>query len=115
MENSLSDVIQSKNVKQENAKKKMENKSLSQRIKSDDYRAWDTLDIDQELEKIDSCDIMIKDGKLSELPKIESKVNVDISKIKLKSKGEIEVLAEQEKVKGNECFKAGGIYSLCKE
>lgn len=106
MENSLSDLVTSKSVVQENVKILME-KNKSQRIKSDDYRAWDTLDVDQELEKINTCDIMIKDGKLSELPNLESKLNVDISKIKLKSKGEIEVLAEQEKVKGNECFKAG--------
>ena len=110
MENSL----QEKSTKQWTQNKspnlkETNTKIQNQRIKSDDYRAWEKLDLDKELEKIDSCNIMIKEGKLSELPNIESKLNMDISKIKLKSKGEIEVLAEQEKIKGNECFKAQGI------
>ena len=83
------------------------------RIKSDDYKSWDKLNVDQELEKIDFSEIKIKESKLSELPSVDSKLNIDISKsLNGKSKGEIEVLADLEKFKGNECFKAGGVLFL---
>lgn len=83
------------------------------RIKSSDYRAWDKLDIEAELEKLDQPDKPAtsfvraqKASNLSATPHVNSPVLMDI-KTPAKNRSELEFLADLEKTKGNDCYKAG--------
>ncbi|KAJ3316672.1 Sperm associated antigen 1 [Boothiomyces sp. JEL0866] len=68
------------------------------RIKSNDYRAWDKFDVDKEVEKIDQTTEKSAPTKFgtTSLPQIEIPRNI--------TKQDSEYLAVREKEKGNECL-----------
>ena len=88
-------------------------KKEASRIKSSDYRSWDRLDVDAELKKLDEQDSETSQfipqkpaSNLMKIPIVNSTINMDIKAPDNASRQELEYLADLEKVKGNECFKA---------
>ncbi|XP_043600833.1 RNA polymerase II-associated protein 3 isoform X2 [Bombus pyrosoma] len=85
----------------------------SRQIASCDYAAWDKYDVDTELNKMDIQDEQQK----VEAKRLQQKQNEIIEKNKLKKHSiinkaaltgtELDVMAKQEKEKGNEAFRAG--------
>lgn len=85
----------------------------SRQIASCDYAAWDKYDVDTELNKIDIQD----EQRKVEAKRLQQKQKEMIEKNKLKNHTiinkaaltgtELDVMAEQEKEKGNEAFRAG--------
>ncbi|KOC59454.1 Sperm-associated antigen 1 [Habropoda laboriosa] len=89
------------------------NTSQSKRIVSCDYAAWDKYDVDTELNKIDIRDEQVqvkakrfqqKQKETVEKKKLEKHTIIDKSSL---TGTELDVMAEQEREKGNEAFRAG--------
>ncbi|XP_026670746.1 RNA polymerase II-associated protein 3 [Ceratina calcarata] len=85
----------------------------SKRIASCDYSAWDKYDVDTELNKIDIRDeqqmiqtkrLQQKQKEFSEKKKLTKNTMINKSSL---TGTEIDVMAEQEREKGNEAFRAG--------
>ncbi|KAI9344184.1 hypothetical protein DFJ73DRAFT_840428 [Zopfochytrium polystomum] len=76
----------------------------SSRIKSYDYRAWDRLDVDSELKRLDEETAPKSKARINKVS--DSVVPTDVTS-PLSDPKEVELLADKEKIKGNEAFKAG--------
>lgn len=79
---------------------------------SEYYQAWDKFDVDAELDKLDSQEPghfvpTRKASKLADIPPVNASVKMDISVPSETSRSDLEFLADIEKNKGNEVFKAG--------
>ncbi|KAJ8020458.1 Sperm-associated antigen 1 [Holothuria leucospilota] len=83
-------------------------KPFPNRIRSHDFRAWEKYDADKESERVDESDEM-KQTRLQADQLKESRSSA--SQEKLKTEGctpkELEMMANREKDKGNEAFRAG--------
>jgi tetratricopeptide (TPR) repeat protein len=81
------------------------------RIRSTDYRSWDRLDVDAELDKLEKEGIAMlpakKSSNLSTIPVVKTSVSMDIKIPTVKHPSQMEFLADTEKNKGNDAFKAG--------
>ncbi|XP_012140806.2 spag1 axonemal dynein assembly factor [Megachile rotundata] len=89
------------------------NTNKSKRISSCDYDAWDKYDVDTELNKIDIRDeqqridakrFQRKQNEIAEKKRLEKNTLIDKTSL---TGTELNVMAEQEKEKGNEAFRAG--------
>ncbi|XP_043265650.1 RNA polymerase II-associated protein 3 [Colletes gigas] len=89
------------------------NTDKTKRIASCDYSAWDKYDVDTELNKIDIRDEQTRAGakifqrkqkEIIEKKKLEKQTIIDKSSL---TGTELNVMAEQEREKGNESFRAG--------
>ena len=87
--------------------------SQSQRIKSNDYRAWDRYDVEKELGKLElnnnKTDSAFHNLSATSKPKV-SRI-ADIPRVMKKpinaSQDQLSYLANQERIKGNDAFRAG--------
>ncbi|XP_076758384.1 spag1 axonemal dynein assembly factor [Xylocopa sonorina] len=96
-----------------NSSTNSQNTSKNKRIASCDYASWDKYDVDTELNKID----IREEQQLTETKKIQQKQKEITQKKKLEKDTiinkssltgtELDVIAEQEREKGNEAFRAG--------
>ncbi|KZC15004.1 Sperm-associated antigen 1, partial [Dufourea novaeangliae] len=116
----ITDPIPQPNVRQfneESVKKntatRMKDSNKTKRISSCDYAAWDKFDVDTELSKIDIRDeqkqieakkFQQKQKELKEKKKLDKETIINKSSL---TGTELNVMAEQEKEKGNEAFRAG--------
>jgi hypothetical protein len=78
--------------------------SNSQRIKSGDYRSWDRFNVDAELERLDKETVPAPPAVISPSTHLPS---TDIDVRPEMSLNEKKVLAENEKIKGNDAFRVG--------
>ncbi len=79
---------------------------------SEYYQAWDKFDVDAELDRLDQKEPghfvpTQKASKLADIPPVKASVKMDISVPLNTSRSDLEFLADIEKNKGNEVFKAG--------
>ncbi|KAJ1546843.1 Sperm associated antigen 1, partial [Cladochytrium tenue] len=82
------------------------------RIKSTDYGAWDRLDVESELRKVDEETKVQTVGKTKIHSVPEIPIPTDVGSVPEDSR-EVEFLADMEKNKGNEAFKAGDYVEAC--
>ncbi|KAJ3256959.1 Sperm associated antigen 1, partial [Borealophlyctis nickersoniae] len=79
--------------------------AASQRIKSSDYRAWDRLDVDAELRRVDEEETMHDQKNAG--ARVQKPQQPDFRVPESVDDEEVAFLAEMEKNKGNEAYKAG--------
>ncbi|KAK6617594.1 hypothetical protein RUM44_005182 [Polyplax serrata] len=104
--------------KQKKSEKILTKNTPSDRIKSGDYAAWDKFDVDKALLKIDIEEEREQEQnqrKKRELKKAieEKKIDIDLDKDSYSSM-EQQVLANQAKDRGNECYKSGDLVNALK-